>query len=123
MQYFRCDELLNELRGDAALSPAQLRRRKYLATALLVIDELGFEPMNRQEANLLFRLVTYRYGRGSTLITTNNSVPDWTKLLAGDEVLATAILYRLLHGAHVLNSKGRSYRLRDLEQSLDVQRQ
>ena len=123
VQYFRFDELLNELRGDAALAPAQLRRRKYLSTALLVIDELGFEPMNRQEASLFFRLVTYRYGRGSILITTNKSVRDWTELLAGDEVLATAILDRLLHKAHVLNIKGRSYRLRDLEQSLGMQRQ
>lgn len=123
VQYFRFDELLNELRGDAALAPAQLRRRKYLSTALLVIDELGFEPMNRQEASLFFRLVTYRYGRGSILITTNKSVREWTELLAGDEVLATAILDRLLHKAHVLNIKGRSYRLRDLEQSLGMQRQ
>lgn len=123
VQHFRFDELLNELRTDAALAPAQLRRRKYLSTALLVIDELGFEPMNRQEASLFFRLVTYRYGRGSILITTNKSVRDWTELLAGDEVLATAILDRLLHKAHVLNIKGRSYRLRDLEQSLAMQRQ
>lgn len=123
VQYFRFDELLNELRSDAALPPVQLRRRKYLSTALLVIDELGFEPMNRQEASLFFRLVTYRYGRGSILITTNKSIRDWTELLAGDEVLATAILDRLLHKAHVLNIKGRSYRLRDLEQSLGGQRQ
>ncbi len=121
VQYFRFDELLNEMRSDAALPPAQLRRRKYLSTALLVIDELGFEPMNRQEASLFFRLVTYRYGRGAILITTNKR--DWTKRMAGDEVLATAILDRLLHRAHVLNIKGRSYRLRDLEQSLGMQRQ
>jgi DNA replication protein DnaC len=123
VQYFRFDELLNELRSDAALAPAQLRRRKYLSTALLVIDELGFECLNRQEASLFFRLVTYRYGRGAILITTNKSVRDWTELLAGDEVLETAILDRLLHKAHVLNIKGRSYRLRDLEQSLGMQRQ
>ena len=49
------------------------------------------------------------------IITTNKSIRDWTELLAGDEVLATAILDRLLHRAHVLNIKGRSYRLRDLE--------
>lgn len=109
--------------ADRRIHLGQLRRRKYLSTALLVIDELGFEPMNRQEASLFFRLVTYRYGRGSILITTNKSVRDWTELLAGDEVLATAILDRLLHKAHVLNIKGRSYRLRDLEQSLNVQRQ
>ncbi|HWM67437.1 MAG TPA: ATP-binding protein [Steroidobacteraceae bacterium] len=107
---------------DALLAPAQLRRRKYLSTALLVIDELGFEPMNRQDASLFFRLVTYRYGRGAFLITTNKSVREWTELLAGDEVLATAVLDRLLHRANVLNIKGRSYRLRDLEQALGSQK-
>jgi DNA replication protein DnaC len=120
--YLRFDELLTELRRDAILAPAQLRRRKYLSTALLVIDELGFEPMNRQDASLFFRLVTYRYGRGAFLITTNKSVREWTELLAGDEVLATAVLDRLLHRASVLNIKGRSYRLRDLEQALSSQK-
>lgn len=122
VQYFRFDELLNDLRADAMLAPAQLRRRKYLSTALLVIDELGFEPMTRQEASLFFRLVTYRYGRGAILITTNKSVREWAELMAGDEVLTTAILDRLLHRANVLNIKGRSYRLRDLEQALSMQR-
>jgi len=107
------------LKADAHLPPARLRRRKYLSTSLLIVDELGFEPMNREEASLFFRLVTYRYGRGSILITTNKSVRDWTELLAGDEALATAILDRLLHKAHVINIKERSYRLRDLENLLD----
>ena len=60
-----------------------------------------------QEASLVVRLVTYRYGRGGILITTNKSVRDWTELLAGDEVLMAAILDCLLHRAHVLNIKGR----------------
>ncbi len=93
-----------------------------MSTALLLIDELGFEPMARQEASLFFRLVSHRYGRGAVLITTNKSVRDWTELLAGDEVLATAILDRLLHRAHVLNIRGRSYRLRDLEDALKQSR-
>jgi DNA replication protein DnaC len=116
--YYRFDELMNALKADAALPPSRLRRRRYMNVALLIIDELGFEPMTREEASLFFRLVTYRYGRGAILITTNKSIRDWTELLAGDEVLATAILDRLLHHAHVLNIKGRSYRLRDLEDSL-----
>ena len=118
VQYNRFDELLLELKRDAGLPSARLRRKKYLSSSLLIIDELGFEPMDRQEASLFFRLVTYRYGRGSILITTNKSVRDWPELLAGDEVLSTAILDRLLHKAHVLNIKGRSYRLRDLEHAL-----
>ena len=120
VQYFRFDELMTALRADAGMPPARLRRRKYMSTALLLIDELGFEPMTRQEASLFFRLVSYRYGRGAMLITTNKSIRDWTELLAGDEVLATAILDRLLHRAHVLNIKGRSYRLRDLEDALKL---
>jgi DNA replication protein DnaC len=118
VQFYRFDELLVQLRRDAQLPPSKLRRKKYLSTMLLVIDELGFEPMDRQEASLFFRLVTYRYGRGAMLITTNKSIRDWTELLAGDEVLATAILDRLLHHAHVINIKGRSYRLRELEETL-----
>jgi DNA replication protein DnaC len=120
VQYFRFDELMTALKSDAGLPPARLKRRKYMSTALLLVDELGFEPMTRQEASLFFRLVTYRYRRGAILITTNKSVRDWTELLAGDEALATAILDRLLHKAHVLNIKGRSYRLRDLEDALKL---
>jgi DNA replication protein DnaC len=116
--YYRFDELMTALKADAGMPPSRLRRRRYMNQALLIVDELGFEPMNREEASLFFRLVTYRYGRGAILITTNKSVRDWTELLAGDEVLATAILDRLLHHAHVLNIKGRSYRLRDLEDAL-----
>jgi DNA replication protein DnaC len=117
-QYYRFDELMTALKGDADMPPARLRRRKYMSTALLIIDELGFEVMSREEASLFFRLITYRYDRGAILITTNKSVRDWTELLAGDEVLAAAILDRLLHRSNVLNIKGRSYRLRDLEDLL-----
>jgi DNA replication protein DnaC len=121
-QFYRFDELKLALKGDAHLPPARLRRRKYLNAALLIIDELGFEPMTREEASLFFRLVTYRYGRGSILITTNKAIRNWTELLAGDEALTAAMLDRLLHKAHVLNIKGRSYRFRDLESTLGNQR-
>ncbi|MBD3765983.1 MAG: ATP-binding protein [Rhodobacterales bacterium] len=115
VQYFRFDELLTALKVDAHLRPERLKKRKYMSSALLLVDEMGYDPMTREEASLFFRLVSYRYGRGAMIITTNKSIRDWTELLAGDEVLATAILDRLLHRAHVLNIKGRSYRLRDLE--------
>lgn len=115
VQYFRFDELLTALKADAHLRPERLRKRKYMSSALLLVDEMGYDPMTREEASLFFRLVSYRYGRGAMIITTNKSIRDWTDLLAGDEVLATAILDRLLHRAQVLNIKGRSYRLRDLE--------
>ena len=86
--------------------------------ALLIIDEVGFQPMTRQEASLFFRLIGYRYQRGSMIITTNKAVKDWPEILAGDEVMATAVLDRLLHKAHVFSVRGNSYRLRDLERRL-----
>ena len=115
--FYRLEELIASMRRDADVPASRLRRRKYINVALLVIDEVGFEPMNRQEASLFFRLVSYRYGKGSVLITTNKGIKDWPEVLAGDDVLASAILDRLLHRSHVLNVKGRSYRLRDLEQA------
>jgi DNA replication protein DnaC len=118
--FYRLEELLAVLRRDADLPPARLRRKKYLNSGLLIVDEVGFEPMTRQEASLFFRVVSHRYERGSILITTNKGIRDWPEVLAGDEVLATAILDRLLHRSHVLNIKGRSYRLRELERAVAV---
>ena len=116
--FYRLEDLLAALKRDADLPTSKLRSKKYLATSLVIIDEVGFEPMTRQEASLFFRLVSHRYQRGSILITTNKGIRDWPEVLAGDEILATAILDRLLHNSHVLDIKGRSYRLRDLEQAV-----
>ena len=120
--FLRLEELLAAMRRDAELPPTRLRRKKYINVALLIIDEMGFEPMTRTEASLFFRLISHRYGRGSILITTNKGIKDWPELLAGDEVMATAILDRLLHHSHVLNIAGRSYRLRDLEQAVSLRK-
>ena len=118
LSFFRLDDLLHAMKLDAELAPKALRRKKYVNVALLIIDEVGFQVMSRLEASLLFRLISARYEKGATLITTNKSVKDWPEILAGDEVMATALLDRLLHHCHVLNIKGRSYRLRDLERAL-----
>ncbi len=116
--YYRFNELMAALKADAVLPAAKLKRRRYMNMALIIVDELGFEVMTREEASLFFRLISYRYGRGAIIISTNKSIRDWTELLAGDEVLAAAILDRLLHRSNVINIKGRSYRLRDLEAAL-----
>jgi DNA replication protein DnaC len=116
--FYRLEELLHEMRKDAGVAPQALRRKKYFNVAYLVVDEVGFEPMSHQDASLFFRLVSYRYRRGSTAITTNKSVKDWPGILAGDEAMAAAILDRLLHKSVVLNVRGRSYRLQELEKAL-----
>jgi DNA replication protein DnaC len=80
--------------------------------ALLVIDEVGYLPFERQAANLLFQLVNRRYERGSIILTSNQPVGNWGEVF-GDAVIATAILDRLLHHSHVITIKGESYRLRE----------
>ncbi|MFC1482586.1 IS21-like element helper ATPase IstB [Myxococcota bacterium] len=116
--FYRLEDLMHAMKAHAEMPARKLRGKKYLKVSLMIIDEVGFQPLTRQEASLLFRLVSYRYQRGSTMITTNKSVKDWPEILAGDEVMATALLDRLLHRCHVLSIKGRSYRLRDLEKAL-----
>jgi DNA replication protein DnaC len=83
----------------------------YAKPKLLVIDELGYLPFERHAANLFFQLVARRYERASTLITTNQLVTQWG-VVFGDDVLAAAILDRLLHHSHTMMITGDSYRLR-----------
>ena len=116
--FYGLEDLLHQMRKDSAVSPSALRRKKYFNVSYLVVDEVGFAPMSREDASLFFRLVSYRYRRGSTAITTNKSVKDWPGILAGDEAMTAAILDRLLHKSVVLNVRGRSYRLQDLEKVL-----
>lgn len=77
-----------------------------------MVDELGYLPMSREEANLFFRLVARRYERASLIITSNKSFIDWGEVF-GDQVLATAILDRLLHHSSTINIKGESFRLKE----------
>lgn len=79
---------------------------------LLIVDELGYLPMDARRANLFFQLVAARYTKGSLLITTNVAFDGWGKLF-GDDVIASAILDRLLHISHVFAITGPSYRLKD----------
>jgi DNA replication protein DnaC len=115
VSHFVLDDLMHVLRADAAVPPARLRARRYFNCALLIIDEVGFRPLDRTEANLFFRLVSARYERGSIVLTSNKHVRDWPAIFADDEILTTAILDRLLHHVHVLSIDGRSYRLRQLD--------
>jgi DNA replication protein DnaC len=89
---------------------------EYSKPRLLIIDELGYLPFERRAAHLFFQLVNRRYEKGSLLVTTNQRVSDWG-IVFGDEVLATAILDRLLHHSHTLMITGESYRLREKRKS------
>ena len=88
----------------------------YAKPKLLVIDELGYLPFERDAAHLFFQLVSRRYERGSLLVTSNRPVGEWGTTF-GDPVVATAILDRLLHHSHVVTIRGDSYRLREKRSS------
>jgi DNA replication protein DnaC len=116
--HFVLDDLMHALKADAAVPPARLKAKRYLNSALLVVDEVGFRPLDRHEANLFFRLISARCERGSIILTSNKHVRDWSEIFAGDEILTTAVLDRLLHHVHIVHIDGRSYRLRELDQLL-----
>jgi len=86
--------------------------QQFVYPKVLIIDEMGYLPMNREEAGMLFRLLNRRYEKVSLIITSNKSFVDWGELF-NDQVLATAILDRLLHHCTTINIKGESYRLKE----------
>lgn len=83
----------------------------YAKPKLLVVDELGYLPLEKHTANLFFQLVSRRYERGSMLITTNQTITQWGHVF-GDEMIASAVLDRVLHHSHVLVIQGDSFRLK-----------
>ena len=97
-----------------ALAENRLEEKLKLFTTprLLVIDEIGYLPIDRAGANLFFQLISRRYERGPMMLTSNQSFAAWGEVF-GDRVIATAILDRLLHHAVTLNIRGNSYRLKE----------
>ena len=88
------------------------RMRIYLAPKVLVIDEMGYLPLDDLGATIFFQLVSARYERGSIILTSNKSYGDWGSIF-GDSIIATAILDRLLHHSTTINIRGESYRLKE----------
>src|ERR1700726_2925174 len=88
------------------------RMRVYLAPKVLVIDEVGYLPLDDLGTTIFFQLISARYERGSIILTSNKSYGDWGSIF-GDSIIATAILDRLLHHSTTINIRGESYRLKD----------
>jgi DNA replication protein DnaC len=84
----------------------------YAVPKLLIIDEIGYVPVDRHAAHLFFQLITRRYERGSLIVTSNRSFGQWGEIF-GDPIIATAILDRVLHHSVTINIKGESYRLKE----------
>jgi DNA replication protein DnaC len=104
------EDLIIKLRKDhEAGKPG--KGRGYYKSSLVVVDEVGYTPITREECNLFFRFIANRYEKSSTIITSNKAFGDWTELFH-DPIIVTAILDRLLHHSAVINIKGNSYRLK-----------
>ena len=99
------DDLVRRLRAAEATGRFNRQLQTYLRPSVLVVDEVGYLPLDRAEANMVFQLVSRRYERGTMIITSNKSFTEWGQVL-GDDVLATAILDRLLHHCDVITTNG-----------------
>lgn len=87
-------------------------KRSVLGPKLLIIDEIGYLPFGREEANLFFNVIAKRYERGSVIVTSNLPFSQWSTAFADDTTLTAALLDRLLHHSHIVQISGESYRLR-----------
>lgn len=87
-------------------------KRSVLSPKLLVIDEIGYLPFGRDEANLFFNVIAKRYEQGSVIVTSNLPFSQWSTAFADDQTLTAALLDRLLHHAHIVQISGNSYRLK-----------
>jgi DNA replication protein DnaC len=111
VRYTTLDDLVRGLRHADALGKLSNKLAQLQRPHVLVIDEAGYLPLDRADANRIFQVVNRRYTRASTIITSNKTVSEWADTF-GDEALAAAILDRLLHDAEVLAINGPSYRLK-----------
>jgi DNA replication protein DnaC len=111
VRYTTFDELIRGLRQADQLGGLRRKLAQLQRPHLLVVDEGGYLPLERADANRFFQLVNRRYTKGSMIVTSNKRVSEWAELF-GEEALAAAILDRLLHDAEVLTINGPSYRLR-----------
>ena len=108
----RVTNLMKLLKTAGIQRSSDFRIRKIMKSSLLVIDEIGYTPIEKKEANLFFNLVSELYEKSSIIITSNKSFENWAEML-GDEIMTTAMLDRLLHHAQIFNLDGDSYRLKD----------
>ncbi|MGN1342670.1 MAG: IS21-like element helper ATPase IstB [Bacilli bacterium] len=111
--FISCGDLLLQLKRAHLENRFEQRIKFFSKYKVLIIDEVGFLPLDIESSNLLFQLIAKRYEKNSTIVTTNKPLSRWGEIF-GDPVLANAILDRLLHHSNVINIVGRSYRTKDI---------
>jgi DNA replication protein DnaC len=106
-------DIINTL--AAAQSAGQLKReiRRYLRPAVLIVDELGYLPIDKHGADLLFQIISERYERAPIVITTNRAYMHWAQIFNNDSTLTSAILDRVMHHVDTVVIEGKSFRMKD----------
>jgi DNA replication protein DnaC len=112
VHYTTMAALMDDLRRANKNDGLTPKLRFLAKPSLVILDEIGYQALRREDAEVFFQFVTRRYERGSTILTSNKPFTEWGELL-GDAVLASAVLDRLLHHATVVSIKGDSFRLKE----------
>jgi len=110
--------LIKLLKTAEIQKASEYRIRRIMKSNLVIIDEIGYTPIEKREANLFFNLISEMHERVSLIITSNKSFDSWAEMM-GDSVMTTALLDRLLHHARIFNLEGESYRIRNQRKEND----
>jgi len=105
--------VINQLSAAQTTGRLKSELRKYLRPRLLILDEIGYLPIDQHGADLLFQVISQRYERGSIVLTTNKPFKQWATIFNNDGTLASAVLDRLLHHAETVVIEGPSFRMKD----------
>ena len=106
-------DIINSLAAAQAAGRLKRELARYLKPALLVVDELGYLPIDKHGADLLFQIISQRYERAPIVITTNRTYKHWSQIFNNDSTLTSAILDRVLHHAETVIIEGKSFRMKD----------
>lgn len=118
--FISMDQLIKTLKTQEVIKKSQQLLKKLKKADLVIIDELGYLPISKQEANHFFQLVNDFYEQTSVIITSNKGLSKWAEVL-GDQVITTAILDRIMHHSEIFNLSGKSYRLEHREKVIQVE--
>jgi DNA replication protein DnaC len=110
--FIKCHDLIQQLKKAKLENRLDDRLKHFCKYKLLIIDELGYLPIDKEDSKLFFQLIDMRYEKKSTILTTNINFSSWDDVFF-DPIIANAILDRVLHHAHVVNITGKSYRLKE----------
>jgi DNA replication protein DnaC len=105
--------VINTLSAAQNKGVLKVELRKYLSPSILLLDEVGYLPIDQRGADLLFQVISQRYERGSIVLTTNKAFKQWPSIFNGDSTITSAVLDRLLHHAEIVLIEGTSFRMKD----------